>query len=361
MSSPRRLPVVACERNTYIHGVKADALDPAGCCARKRLMAQRDPNPVLEFERVSRTFTTGTKMNTAVDDVSFSVHPGQVLGLLGPNGAGKTTCIKMAATLLTQSSGEIRVGGIDTASHPREARRLLGMVLGGDRGFYLRASALENLRFFAELQGVSEPKNSTLFRDALAQVGLTDRANDRVETFSRGMRQRLHIARAVIGRPRVLLLDEPSIGLDPVSARDLRELVVQLRDSGVGIVLTTHYMPEAEALSDEIVVMNHGRVIATGSPRDIAGAARIGTVTSFRLAQADEQLLDSLTAIPDVAGAQAELRGGTTLVDVRWHGTPKHWLLEETFERTDLIGALFDREATLEESYLALVEETPRD
>lgn len=319
-------------------------------------MATPDQRPVLEFERVSRVFSAGAKSTTAVDNVSFSVGPGQVVGLLGPNGAGKTTCIKMASTLLMQSAGEIRVDGIDTARNPRAARRVLGMVLGGDRGFYLRASAFENLRFFAELQGVGEPKSSPLFRDTLARVGLADRANDRVETFSRGMRQRLHIARAVIGQPRVLLLDEPSIGLDPASARDLRELVVQLRDSGVGIVLTTHYMPEAEALSDEILVMNHGRVIAAGSPHDIAGAAGIGTMTSFRLARADELLVDTITSIPEVAGAQVELRGGTALVDVRWHGAPKHWLLEETFESPALIGALFDREATLEESYLALVE-----
>lgn len=320
-------------------------------------MTSLEAQPVLEFERVSRSFGPPGNNRIAVEDVSFSVSPGQVLALLGPNGAGKTTCVKMASTLLLPSSGEIRVNGIDTARNPLYAREYLGMVLGGDRGFYLRASALDNLRFFGELQGVSAPKNSVIFQEVLAQVGLVDRAEDRVETFSRGMRQRLHIARALVGNPRVLLLDEPSIGLDPASAHQLRSLIGQLRDSGVGIVLTTHYMPEAETLSDNILVINRGKLIAAGDSQAIAVKAGIGKITSFRLAQADERLRDAISAIPDVAAADFEHRGGTTLVDIRWRKEPRRELLALALDDVTLIGSAFDRTPTLEESYLALVSD----
>ena len=318
-------------------------------------MVVNEIRPLLEFDRVSRSFVTAGRTVTAVKDVSFSVERGQVLALLGPNGAGKTTCIKMAATLLVQSSGDIRVDGIDVANDPYEARKLLGLVLGGERGFYLRASALDNLNFFAELQGVRGARRNVAIREALERVGLAERATDRVETYSRGMRQRLHIARAVVAKPRVLLLGEPSIGLDPVSARELRELVTDLRDSGVAIVLTTHYMNEAEELSDAITVIDRGAVIAEGDASAVAHAAGIGPISSARLARADEALRTRLLQLPEVAGVACEARGGTATIDVRWVEAPNHSALNEVLQHEQLIGAVFDRRATLEESYLALV------
>ncbi|WP_217135540.1 ABC transporter ATP-binding protein [Leucobacter chinensis] len=318
-------------------------------------MVVNEIRPLLEFDRVSRSFVTAGRTVTAVKEVSFSVERGQVLALLGPNGAGKTTCIKMAATLLVQSSGDVRVDGIDAANDPYEARKLLGLVLGGERGFYLRASALDNLNFFAELQGVRGARRNVAIREALERVGLADRATDRVETYSRGMRQRLHIARAIVAKPRVLLLDEPSIGLDPVSARELRELVTDLRDSGVAIVLTTHYMHEAEALADTITVIDRGAVIVEGDASAVAHAAGIGPISSARLARVDERLRARLLQLPEVMGVTYDSRGGTATIDVRWADTPNHSALNEVLQHEHLIGAVFDRRATLEESYLALV------
>ena len=192
----------------------------------------------------------------ALHDVSFSVESGELFGLLGPNGAGKTTSIKILTTLLLPTSGSVRVLGFDPVRQPNEVRSRVGYVFGGDRGFYDRLSALDNLRYFADVYRVSAREKARRISELLELVGLTGRERDRVETYSRGMRQRLHIARGLLHDPPVLFLDEPTIGLDPVGARELRETVAALRDRGKTILLTTHYMFEADELCGRVAVIN---------------------------------------------------------------------------------------------------------
>ena len=180
---------------------------------------------VLDLSRTfrSRTGVRRTRQSVeAVKGVSFAIEPGELFGLLGPNGAGKTTTIKMLITLLLPTSGGARVLGLDVVDDVREVRKRIGYVFGGDRGLYERLSALDNLRYFSELYGVGPREQKQRIPALLELVGLTGREGERVEGFSRGMRQRLHIARGLLHDPDVLFLDEPSIGIDPVGARELR-------------------------------------------------------------------------------------------------------------------------------------------
>src|SRR6476469_738384 len=179
----------------------------------------------IEAKELRRTYKTSTGVFRrrsleveAVRGVSFDVAEGELFGLLGPNGAGKTTTIKMLITLLLPTSGSARVLGLDVAAHAREVRSRIGYVFGGDRGLYERLSALDNLRYFAELYGVDPHRQKARIAEVLELVGLTGREKERVEGYSRGMRQRLHIARGLLHDPAVVFLDEPTIGVDPVGA-----------------------------------------------------------------------------------------------------------------------------------------------
>lgn len=309
--------------------------------------------PTLEMRGVGREFGTASGTRVGVADVSLRVEAGTILCVLGPNGAGKTTTVRMASTLLIPTRGKIFVNGIDAVADPRRARERTGLVLGGDRGFYLRATAGENLQFFGELQGVTGRRRRHRVPEVLEQVGLTDRSGDRVETFSRGMKQRLHLARALLAQPSLLLLDEPSIGLDPEGARDLRQLVLGLRSAGHGILLTTHYLHEAEEIADELMVIDHGRVAARGSVQDIAGVAGVGAVTSLSTADLSPGLAERSENVPGVIQVVDERRRGVRHVDIMW---------DSSGSRVDSLRGIWGqdteyvtRPASLEESYLAFL------
>ena len=189
-------------------------------------------DPVIEAGELRRTYKTTTGVVRrrgleveAVRGISFAVERGELFGLLGPNGAGKTTTIKMLITLLLPTSGTARVLGLDVVTQAREVRKRIGYVFGGDRGLYERLSALDNLRYFAELYGVSGRAQRRRIDEVLELVGLKGRERERVEGYSRGMRQRLHIARGILHDPEVVFLDEPTIGVDPVGARELRATI----------------------------------------------------------------------------------------------------------------------------------------
>ncbi|ARP44580.1 putative ABC transporter ATP-binding protein YfiL (plasmid) [Geobacillus thermodenitrificans] len=230
----------------------------------------------IEVKNVSReyTITRGilkktTKTVKAVNNISFSVKKGEIFGLLGPNGSGKTTTIKMLSTLLLPNEGEIYVEGLDIYKEAKEIRKVVNVVYGGDRGLYLRLSAEDNLRYFANLYGLPRKKIDNTIAYLLSSMGLSERAKDRVETFSRGMKQRLHIARSLINDPKVLFLDEPTIGLDPKSSRDLRKIIKELSLQGKTILLTSHYLQEIDELCDRIAIINQGNLLTVDTPVNI--------------------------------------------------------------------------------------------
>jgi ABC-2 type transport system ATP-binding protein len=205
----------------------------------------------------------------AVDSIDLRVAESEVFGLLGPNGAGKTTTMRMLATLLEPTSGTATVLGHDVVREARDIRRRLGAVLAGERSLYWKLTARENLEYFAALYHVPRAQTAARIARILEDVQLTDRADDYVEKFSTGMRQRLVLARALLPAPSLLLLDEPTVGLDPQAARDLRERILQLRDEGRTVVLTTHYMEEADQLCDRIAIIDHGRIVALDTPEGL--------------------------------------------------------------------------------------------
>jgi ABC-2 type transport system ATP-binding protein len=231
---------------------------------------------VVEAVGLSRTYhtTTGVLRRKAVEveavrGISFEIGKGELFGLLGPNGAGKTTTIKMLITLLLPTAGTARVLGLDVVADARLVRASIGYVFGGERGLYERLSGLDNLRYFAELYGVDPREQRGRIGSVLDLVGLTGRERERVEGYSRGMRQRLHVARGLLHDPPVLFLDEPTIGVDPVGARELRATIAALTDAGKTVLLTTHYMFEADSLCDRVAVIAKGRLVAQGTPRDL--------------------------------------------------------------------------------------------
>jgi ABC-2 type transport system ATP-binding protein len=293
----------------------------------------------------------------ALRGISFEVDHGELFGLLGPNGAGKTTTIKILTTLLLPSSGSARVLGFDPVHQPGEVRRRIGHVFGGDRGLYDRLSALDNLRYFGDLYRVPVREKRRRIGELIDLVGLSGRERERVETYSRGMRQRLHIARGLLHDPDVLFLDEPTIGLDPVGARELRATIADLRGGGKTILLTTHYMYEADELCQRIAVIAGGRFVAYGTPADLKARVADRSVIEIETFGVADELVDRLRKIPGVASVGTESRDQTEVVLVQSASGSE--LVQTLLRELDgiTVGKVIVREPTLEDAYVELVRE----
>ncbi len=317
---------------------------------------------VIEVSELRRTYRTNTGVVRrkpleveAVRGISFSIAEGELFGLLGPNGAGKTTTIKMLITLLLPTSGSATVLGLDVVRDAHALRRRIGYVFGGDRGLYERLSAYDNLRYFAELYGVTGQHQRARIEEVLELVGLTGREQERVEGYSRGMRQRLHIARGIIHDPEVVFLDEPTIGVDPVGARELRTMIGGLVQTGKTVLLTTHYMFEADTLCDRVAVIAKGRLVAEGTPRELKGHVVDRTVLEVEVFGIGEDALRLVRALPGVTSVSIEDREQVQVLTIQSpHGLELTSALTDCLDGTQ-IGRIAAREPTLEDAYVALV------
>jgi len=242
----------------------------------------------------------------ALHDVSLDVEEGEVRGLLGPNGAGKTTLVKILSTVLLPTEGSATIFGHDVVRDTAAVRSMIGIVFGGDRGLYWQLTARETLAYWAALYHVPPRETKARVEGLLERVGLAARANERVEGFSRGMKQRLHLARGLVANARVLFLDEPTIGLDPIAARDFRTLVKELKSEGRTILITTHDMAEAEAVCDRVALIDHGHVIAVETPASLARVVSQHERVDFD--SAEPGIVAAVRAVPGVASVSA--RGG---------------------------------------------------
>jgi ABC-2 type transport system ATP-binding protein len=293
--------------------------------------------------------------NVALGGIELRIERGVLFGLLGPNGAGKTTTTKILTTLLLPTSGTARVLGLDVARQTGELRRRIGFVFGGERGLYWRLSGYDNLRYFADLYRIPPAVTRRRIPELLEQLGLAGRERDKVESYSRGMKQRLHLARGLLNDPEVLFLDEPTIGLDPLGARDLRALVRGLADAGKTVFLTTHYMFEADAICDRVAVINKGRIVAEGTPDSLkAGVAGVGVV-EFEVDALAEEKAEQLRGLPGVTTVTVKPQEVTQLVTIGCADPATVMTqLGRVLDGTRL-QRIASREATLEDAYVALV------
>jgi ABC-2 type transport system ATP-binding protein len=257
--------------------------------------------PVLDARSLRKSFGA----ITAVSDVSLTVDPGELVGLLGPNGAGKSTTVGMIAGIVAPDAGEVRINGQALNGDTDPAKAAIGLV-PQDLALFDELPARENLRFFGSLYGLTGAKLDATIASGLEFVGLADRARDKVKTFSGGMKRRLNLAAGLLHDPQLVLLDEPTVGIDPQSRNAIFDNLEALRARGKSIVYTTHYMEEAERLCDRIVIVDHGRVIANDTVRGLYGLLPASRRLSVELrgeAKANPELLAATRALPAVASA----------------------------------------------------------
>jgi len=264
--------------------------------------------PVLAADRLRKSYGA----LTAVADVSFDVSAGEILGLLGPNGAGKSTTVGMIAGLLEPDSGQVRINGAPLAGDTDPAKRSIGLV-PQDLALFEELSARENLRFFGALYGMTGSPLDDAIASGLEFVGLAERARDRVKAFSGGMKRRLNLAAGLLHDPQIVLLDEPTVGIDPQSRNAIFDNLESLRARGKALVYTTHYMEEVERLCERIVIVDHGRVIAADTVKGLYGMLPASRRLTIELREPPtDAVLAALRAVPavgaiDVAGGRGDL------------------------------------------------------
>lgn len=227
----------------------------------------------LAIKNLRKVYNDNGKKFIALDDVSFDIKEGEIVALLGPNGAGKTTIVSIIGGYLLPTSGQVIINGEDVIK--TRSRDNIGVSFGGDLGFYGRATAKQNMSFFADLAKIPHRKQKAEIERVLDIVNLKEDMNKKVQFFSKGMKQRMHIARALLGNPQLLLLDEPTDGLDVEIATNIRNVVKNLAQSGISILLTSHMMSEVEALSDQIVLLGAGKIHAKGTVEDIVEMSKV--------------------------------------------------------------------------------------
>lgn len=306
---------------------------------------------------VSKGFVRRTKTQVvAVKDVSFEVDYGELFGVVGPNGAGKTTTIKMLTTMLLPTSGRAVVLGHDVQKDVTKIRERIGIVLGGERGLYTRVSAVDNLNYFADLYGVPKNIRDKRVKELLEFMGLSDRAHNRVETYSKGMKQRLLLARGLINDPDIIFLDEPTVGLDPEISIETRRMVKELVEKGKTILLTTHYMFEADELCKRVAVIRNGEIVALDTPSGLKKYVMDTSVVEVEGFGITEKEVARFKEIPDVVSVSADLGENKQVLKLQ---TPKGSEIIAEVQQILKNSRIYDikiKEPTLEDAYLRLVE-----
>ncbi len=263
------------------------------------------PDVVLRCDRLTRRF--GDRL--AVDGVSFEIARGETYGLLGPNGSGKTTTISMLAGILVPDSGTVQLAGKPLTPRSIDAKRAVGLV-PQEIALYQDLTAAENLRFFGRLQGLRGKNLQLRISSVLEVVGLADRADDRIDEFSGGMKRRVNIAAGMLHEPQLIVLDEPTVGVDPQSRNQILDSIEVLGGEGVSVLYTTHYMEEAERLCDRVGILDGGRLIAEGTQAELV--SRVGEhdlVIVDTPSSGDEVLVAAIVAVVGVTGVESTTRG----------------------------------------------------
>ncbi|MCS7105451.1 MAG: ABC transporter ATP-binding protein [Thermofilaceae archaeon] len=324
----------------------------------------------IEASNLAKTFVTreggllfrGKKrVVEALKGVSFEVRRGEVFGLLGPNGAGKTTTIKILSTLLLPDAGDAWVNGYHVVKEASKVREAIGVSLYSDRGFYWKLSGRENLLYFARLYHLDEKTAKERIKYLFELLDLKADADRLVEEYSTGMKSKLNIARALLHDPPILFLDEPTIGLDPNSARKVRETVLELKKEGKTILLTTHNMFEADMLCDRVAVISKGRIVDVGTPSELKSKVAEHKVVEVTLLGFDDKVTGKLSGVQGVIGVAARVRdpvAGVAEVKVVYDGDSSirdilTLLLNESLK----VLSVKNLEPTLEDVFVTLTGE----
>ena len=310
--------------------------------------------PIVEANGLTKAFGS----HIAVDQLSFAVEEGEVFGLLGPNGAGKTTTIRMLSCLISPSKGRATVSGYDITKTPLDVRQTVG-ILTENPSLYERLSAQENMDFFAEAYNLSDSEEKTSrIRELLEFFDLWERRNDKVGTFSKGMKQKLAIARALVHKPPVLFLDEPTAGLDPEAAKEVRDLMEMLsgREKRT-ILLCTHHLEDAEKLCNRVMIINKGKNIVVGTPDELRNRIIGKPTVRINLGKLDLKIVEATKRVSHVEQVDVdESASSLTLVldDINL-GTPE--VVKSIVRAGGLVLEVFAIRPSLEEAYLKTVKE----
>lgn len=294
-------------------------------------------------------------VTTAVDGINFDVKRGEIFGILGENGAGKTTTIKMLITLLAPTSGICKVLGYNTFGQEKKIRNRINFIFGGEMGVYRRLSGRDNLKYFANLYHISRAEAKKKVEEALEIVGLTDKADALVETYSKGMIQRLQIARGLMNDAEILFMDEPTIGLDPLGARALRDLIKELKAHGKTIVLTTHYLYEADELCDRIAIMNKGKIIALDTPQGLRKLMDSTKTMEFAVKHSAVNLFNQIKKIKGIKSVEFKEGEENDLYLIKYDKDLD--ILSEILKITGDITSFSQKELTLEDVFIHLLGE----
>ncbi|CAG7622257.1 ATP-binding cassette domain-containing protein [Paenibacillus allorhizosphaerae] len=308
----------------------------------------------VEISNVVKRY--GNKLS--VDHLNLSVRQGEIFGLLGPNGAGKSTTIKMVCGLLGIDQGEIKVGGISVASGPLEVKRRIGLV-PQDLAIYDNLSARENVSFFGRLYGLRGKLLQERVQEALAFTGLSDRQSDKPAAFSGGMKRRLNIACAIMHRPELIIMDEPTVGIDPQSRNRILESVRQLNRMGSTIIYTSHYMEEVAAISGRVGIMDHGHLIACGTLEELRGLVSEAERLTIRTVNPAEDAVKELRNHPRIREVRAADQ--TLEIDLAPLANALQDILFILSKHGVVIQSLSRSEPDLEDLFLSLTGRTLRD
>jgi ABC-2 type transport system ATP-binding protein len=318
------------------------------------------------ISRKKKLFKTIEKKEfKAVDGVSFDIYKGEVFGLLGPNGAGKTTTIKMITGLLRPTSGSVYVNGVDVDKKPMEALSNIGTVLAGDRSIYWKLTGRENLEYFAALYGCDKKETKKRTEKVLDRLGLTEKADELVEKFSTGMKQKVALGKALIPEAPVLLLDEPTLGLDPQSALNLREIILDIKKEGRTVLLTTHYMEEADFLCDRIAIVDGGKIIALDTPENLKRSLDKVKLIKLEVNSISEKLIADIKALEDVKNVLSEYDSEKRTYKLIVHHTDGSALIQKIIDSISINKAqilhINVEEPSLEDVFIHLTGKSLRE
>ncbi|KEK22377.1 ABC transporter ATP-binding protein [Bacillus gaemokensis] len=310
---------------------------------------------MLVVDHITKSF--GKK--EVVKNVSFEVKKGETFGLLGPNGAGKSTTISMICGLIPYDDGDIKVGGKSVKEYPLDAKKKIGIV-PQDIALYPTLSAKENLIFWGKMYGLSGTTAKKRADEVLMYVGLQDRAKDKIETFSGGMKRRINIGAALMHEPELLIMDEPTVGIDPQSRNHILETVKGLNEKGMTVIYTSHYMEEVEYLCERIAIVDHGKVIASGTKTELCNRLADGFMVKLQLNRYNKELLQKVKEIPTVERIIVDEDANTLDIGLK-NGEAVGTVVSVVVENHMQILKLEVQEPNLEALFLQLTGRSLRD